>query len=157
MEWKSKITQGVGVAPPLKDINNSQIHSPRLVGYSRLWHRVVAPYAMSRLYPPRQGLRIGPLIHCPPTNSPLLFQRYQLSPNFKTFKEPKTRFQGINSASLCSLVSRYDNPIITRFLAPHRSFKNTSTDSSLPPLGQSFWKIKDDIYTHRCNSTAYML
>ncbi len=28
------------------------------------------------------------------------------------------RFQGINSASLCSLAGRYDNPIPTRFLAP---------------------------------------
>jgi hypothetical protein len=36
---------------------------------------------------------------------------------FKTFKEPKNRFQGIHSASLCSPVSRYDNPIPTRFLA----------------------------------------
>jgi hypothetical protein len=25
------------------------------------------------------------------------------SPNVKTFKEPRNRFQGINSASLCSL------------------------------------------------------
>jgi hypothetical protein len=28
------------------------------------------------------------------------------------------RFQGINSASPCSLAGRYDNPIPTRFLAP---------------------------------------
>jgi hypothetical protein len=28
------------------------------------------------------------------------------------------RFQGINSASLCSLAGRHDNPITTRFLAP---------------------------------------
>ncbi len=28
------------------------------------------------------------------------------------------RFQGINSASLCSLAGRYDNPFPTRFLAP---------------------------------------
>ncbi len=33
--------------------------------------------------------------------------------------EPRNRFQGINSASLCSLAGRYDNPIPTRlFLAP---------------------------------------
>jgi hypothetical protein len=43
---------------------------------------------------------------------------YTQSPNFETFKEPKNRFQGINSASLCSLAGRYDNPIPTRFLAP---------------------------------------
>jgi hypothetical protein len=32
--------------------------------------------------------------------------------------EPSNRFQGIYSASLCSLSGRYDNPIPTRFLAP---------------------------------------
>jgi hypothetical protein len=40
------------------------------------------------------------------------------SPNFSTFKEPKNRFQETNSAKLCSLAGRYDNPIPTRFLAP---------------------------------------
>jgi hypothetical protein len=40
------------------------------------------------------------------------------SPNFLTFKEPRNRFQGISSSSLCSLAGRYDNPIPTRFLAP---------------------------------------
>ena len=33
-------------------------------------------------------------------------------------QEPRNRFQGVNSASLCSLSGRYDNPIPTRFLAP---------------------------------------
>jgi hypothetical protein len=32
--------------------------------------------------------------------------------------EPRNRFQGMNSASLCSLAGRYDNPIPPRFLAP---------------------------------------
>jgi hypothetical protein len=32
--------------------------------------------------------------------------------------EPRNRFQSINSASLCSLAGRYDNPIPTRCLAP---------------------------------------
>ena len=41
--------------------------------------------------------------------------------------EPKNRFQGTNSARLCSLVGRYENPIPTRFLAPYRLFKNSST------------------------------
>jgi hypothetical protein len=35
-----------------------------------------------------------------------------------TFNEPKNWLRGINSASLCSLAGRYDNPIPTRFLAP---------------------------------------
>jgi hypothetical protein len=34
------------------------------------------------------------------------------------FKEPRNQFQGIDSASLCSLAGRYDNHIPTRFLAP---------------------------------------
>jgi hypothetical protein len=32
--------------------------------------------------------------------------------------EARNRFQGMNSASLCRLAGRYDNPIPTRFLAP---------------------------------------
>jgi hypothetical protein len=39
-------------------------------------------------------------------------------PEFLTFKEPRNRFQGINSASLCSLTGRYDNPNPTLFLTP---------------------------------------
>jgi len=44
-------------------------------------------------------------------------------PEFLTFKEPKNRFQGTNSARLCSLAGRYDNPIPTRFLAPIECLK----------------------------------
>jgi hypothetical protein len=32
----------------------------------------------------------------------------------------KNRLQEINSASLCGLAGRYDNPLPSRFLAPHR-------------------------------------
>jgi hypothetical protein len=39
-------------------------------------------------------------------------------PEFQTLKEPKNKFQGTNSAKLCSLAGLYDNPIPTRFLAP---------------------------------------
>ncbi len=35
-----------------------------------------------------------------------------------SFKEPKNRYQEINSASLYGLAGRYENPIPTRFLAP---------------------------------------
>ncbi len=55
------------------------------------------------------------------------------SPNFLTFKEPKNRFQVINSARLCSLAGRYDNPIPTRFLAHTRLFKNSSTEVPFVP------------------------
>ena len=37
---------------------------------------------------------------------------------FKRLMEPRNQFQGMNSASLCSLAGRYDNPIHPRFLAP---------------------------------------
>jgi hypothetical protein len=49
--------------------------------------------------------------------------RYQQSPNFLTFKEPRNLFQGIKSASLCSLGGRYDNPVPIRFLAPFDCLK----------------------------------
>ncbi len=42
---------------------------------------------------------------------------------FQTFKEPCNRFQGFDSASLCRLAGRYDNPIPARFLAPTYCFK----------------------------------
>jgi hypothetical protein len=47
----------------------------------------------------------------------------------KTFKEPRNRFQGIDSASLCSLAGQYDKPIPTRFLAliDVLKFKNRRT------------------------------
>jgi hypothetical protein len=41
--------------------------------------------------------------------------------------EPMNRFQGINSASLCSLAGRYDVPIPTRCLAPIDLSKNSSS------------------------------
>ncbi len=65
----------------------------------------------------------------------LLFQYwidgYNLTPNFETFKEPKNRFQGTDSARLCSLAGRYDNPIPTRFLAPIDCLTIPALSSSL--------------------------
>ncbi len=40
--------------------------------------------------------------------------------------EPRNRFQGMNSASLCSLADWYYNPIPTRFLAPRDCLKITA-------------------------------
>ncbi len=37
---------------------------------------------------------------------------------FKTFKEPRNRFQWFHFAGLCSLAGRYDNSFPTRFLTP---------------------------------------
>ena len=46
----------------------------------------------------------------------LSFSKCRVAPNSacrdRIFKEPRNRFQGINSASLCSLAGRYDNPIL---------------------------------------------
>jgi hypothetical protein len=42
--------------------------------------------------------------------------------------EPRNRFQGMNSTSLCSLVGRYDNP---RFLAPIDSLKIPALDAAI--------------------------
>jgi hypothetical protein len=42
---------------------------------------------------------------------------------FKTFMELRNRFQEMNSASLCRLAGRYDNPIHNRFLVPIDCFK----------------------------------
>ncbi len=53
------------------------------------------------------------------------------SPIFKIFQGPKNRFQGTNSARLCSLAGRYDNLISTRFRFPHRLFKNSITVDSV--------------------------
>ncbi len=41
----------------------------------------------------------------------------------KPFKEPRNRFQGSTSASLCSLAGWYDNHIPAKFLAPTDCFK----------------------------------
>ncbi len=56
-----------------------------------------------------------------------------LSPNFWTSKEPKNQFQGTNSARLCSLAGRYDNPVSTRFLV--------HTDCWQIPA-QLFWSMR---------------
>ncbi len=54
--------------------------------------------------------------------SPIVLSLY-----FQTFMEPRNRFQGMNSSSLCSLAGRYDNPILTWFLAPIDFLKISSS------------------------------
>jgi hypothetical protein len=51
-----------------------------------------------------------------------LYPRENPEPVLITFKEPRNRFQGIDSASLCSLAGRYNNPIPIRSPAAHRLF-----------------------------------
>jgi hypothetical protein len=53
---------------------------------------------------------------------------------FLTFKETRNRFQGINSASLCSLAGRYDNLTPTRFLAPIDCLKIPAQELKFSPL-----------------------
>ncbi len=65
-----------------------------------------------------------------------VFKKLKFLKGQTLFPASRNRFQGINSASLCSLAWRYDNPISTRFLAPHRLFKNSSTV-------MNFWKGRD--------------
>jgi hypothetical protein len=55
---------------------------------------------------------------------------YCLCWHFETIKEPRSRFQGIDSAGLCSLAGQYDNPNHTQFLAPIDC-------SEIPPLGST--------------------
>ncbi len=46
--------------------------------------------------------------------------------------EPRNRFQGMNSASLCRLAGRYDYPIPPRFLTPIDSLKISAQIQNLP-------------------------
>ncbi len=61
------------------------------------------------------------------------------SPNFSTFKEPKKRFPGTNSARLCSLAGGYDNFFSTRFLAPIDCLKIPAQCSFRPPIIYSLY------------------
>ncbi len=58
--------------------------------------------------------------------------------------EPRNWFQGMNSANLCSLAGRYNNPIPPRFLAPIDSLKISVPVSS---LHMQQWSISDCQYT----------
>jgi hypothetical protein len=73
------------------------------------------------VYTDRVWLGGGGVLNCVVEH--ILQEFYTQSPYFKTFMEPRNRFKGMNSASLCSLVGRYDNPIPPRFIAPIDSLK----------------------------------
>ncbi len=47
-----------------------------------------------------------------PTLSCSFFHYHKLSQYFKTDMEPRNRYHGIESTSLCSLAGRYDNPFL---------------------------------------------
>ncbi len=51
---------------------------------------------------------------------------------------PRNRFQGMNSASLCSLAGRYDNPLPPRILAPIDSLKIPAQISCLSVILTSY-------------------
>jgi hypothetical protein len=50
---------------------------------------------------------------------------------FETFKGPRNQFQGIDSATLCSLAGHFDNPIRSRFLAPIDCSKIPALDKKI--------------------------
>jgi hypothetical protein len=68
--------------------------------------------------------------------------------------EPRNRCQGINSASLCSLAGRYDNPIPSRCLAPIEFLKIPAqycTDMC------RFIERTRKVYYGHCADVAYFL
>ncbi len=66
----------------------------------------------------QSGITVQRFSHCVRQNNiSCTFPQYFYIP---TFKEPRNRFQGINSASLCSLASQYDKPIPARILAQEK-------------------------------------
>jgi hypothetical protein len=58
----------------------------------------------------------------------LKYMSRSLSPTFYTVKEPKNRFQGTNSARLCSLAGPVRQPYSYSVPSPHRLFQNSSID-----------------------------
>jgi hypothetical protein len=77
---------------------------------------------------------------CSKINSAQILARYSMHSEcrlqtetvFLNFlKELRIQFQGIDSASLCSLASRYDNPIPTRFLEPIYCYKIPALDANI--------------------------
>jgi len=96
------------------------------------------------------------------------------SQNFLTFKGPKNRLQGFNSASLCSLAGRYDNPIPIWFLAPidcltipaqytvicsTTTVYQTSTTAAFPPQYSEYIYLKTFIFLvyHYLKSTHFWI
>ncbi len=82
--------------------------------------------------------------------------RQQPETVFLTFMEPRNRFQGMNSASLCSLAGRYgaslfhgyDNPIPPWFLAPMDCmFKNSG--SGIPPASNKCQLVINSFHIYK--------
>jgi hypothetical protein len=69
------------------------------------------------------------------------------------------RFQGIDSANLCSLAGRYDNSVPTRFLAPIEMFKNSSAylGNCLSPYLQIRSSLIPSVYLSLILSTSVSL
>jgi hypothetical protein len=75
-----------------------------------------------------------------------------LSPYFYTFIEPGNRIQGMNSASLCSLAGRYDNPIPPQFLSPIDCLKipalTTSHEGKILHIFSWEWGLVNPLLYH---------
>ncbi len=92
------------------------VRQGRRHGPSITYKNNTLPGPLSSSQPGGPPCRVSPLASLAKT-SPLFSESLQ-SPYFYMFMGPRNWFQGMNSASLCSLAGRYDNPIPHRFLAP---------------------------------------
>jgi hypothetical protein len=71
--------------------------------------------------------------------------------------EPRNRFQGMNSASLCGLAERYDNHIPTRFLAPIDRLKIPALMSRLAEsIPGPLTKFKNTVFEVRALSLRFL-
>jgi hypothetical protein len=72
--------------------------------------------------------------------------------------DPRNRFQGIDSASLCSPAGRYDNPIPTWFLAPIECLKIRAQVRMRKERNCTYTERqagrKEDIGTRKCRVTV---
>jgi hypothetical protein len=116
----------IQVVHPGSRIQGSKKHRIPDPGSATLFNRWPPTQTAVMLAPPPRPLRSS---SCPADRPPQLLVGWpahtcKSTPIririFKLLKEPINRFQQINSASLCSLAARNDNPIPARFLAPEK-------------------------------------
>jgi hypothetical protein len=79
------------------------------------------------------------------------------------FMVPRNWFQGMNSASPCSLAGRYDNPIPSRYLAPIDFFKFPAQGSVLKPVEHiavkksSTWAVTEEYYNDKKEKQIFLI
>jgi hypothetical protein len=82
------------------------------------------------------------------------FQNSSQSPYFYTFMEPRNRLLGMNSASLCSLAGRYDNPIPPQFLAPIDCLKIPALNSVFSSGAKCHYQVAEFLL-HKCKRMSF--